>query len=622
MQSIHQQLVAHLQLIAAARAVVRDVSTAGAEEVQILIDVGGDDDITVLVGETPVNPMFGRLTLHLLLISQSPLFWLSATPRKKPLPPTGFGHWLKAKIEGLLLSRVSSGASGRILRLEFGGAEPSAESQLILVLDPLTNGCRVLTLTPSGEVEQRFPAPIHASASGRGTPGSVYQEPAGDYTEIWQEWLSPLPPGEKTNNQLLQVYHYRFARGSVRSRTGQPLFLAPVGPLSPGVDGIEPFPSPVPPLTAARMVGLGLIASQRRYQAVKTMGQAVKGENKHLRRLNNRLTRELEEARGGEQLRRQAEALLSNPTIVPKGASTYDLPNPANPAETITVELNPALGFAANAARMFKKAGKLERALSIREDKQQRITIMLSELEAFSAILSEPMPFDPTADLFPIEMPNLKEGIQQLRTPLPGIDPGLDKRRRALADRLKGIYKSLNSPQEQVGFEARRSGMPDHDGASRGRSAFQSPEEKPEGWGPTDAAAERAGIHPRRFILPDGWIVLVGRTNTENDTLTHRAARQKDLWFHARGVAGSHVVLQRGDRKDNPSRKTLEMTAAIAAFHSKAKTSGLAPVVYTEKRYVRKPRKAPPGLAVCIREKVIMAKPAVPEAPSPERGSD
>lgn len=608
MTSVHQQLVDHLRDCTASRAVVRDVSTAGAEEVQLLLDVDGGAD-----------PLQGRLTLHLLLIARSPLFWLSETHRKKPLPPTGFGHWLKAKIEGLRITGVSSGDSGRILKLEFGGEAASAIGRFTLTLDPLTNGCRVLTLTTGGEVEQRFPAPVHASASGRGAPGAVYEEPAGDFDESWQTWLAPVPIEREAPSQKLQIYFNHNADGSVRNPAGQPLILAPAGDLKPIADGITLFGPPAAPLEAARAVGRSLIAAERRWLITKALGQAVKAERKHLKRLNNRLTTEIVESQGGESLRRQAEALLANPGVVPKGADYCELPNPSAPTETIAIDLNPALGFAANANKMFKKAGKLERALDQRQDKQQRLTTLLIELDALDEVLSDPIAFDPAASPFPIELPHLKAAIDTIRKPVALLDPGLTKRRGALGDRLAAIYKSLNQPQEQVGFESRRSGMPDRDGSRRGPDRGRlSDSEKPAGWGATDAAAERAGIHPRRFILPAGWVVLVGRTNTENDTLTHRAARQKDLWFHARGVAGSHVVLQRGDRKDNPSRETLQQAAAIAAYHSKAKTSGLAPVVYTEKRYVRKPRKAPPGLAVCIREKVLMVKPALPETSAPD----
>ncbi|MBD3235579.1 MAG: DUF814 domain-containing protein [Candidatus Eisenbacteria bacterium] len=121
-----------------------------------------------------------------------------------------------------------------------------------------------------------------------------------------------------------------------------------------------------------------------------------------------------------------------------------------------------------------------------------------------------------------------------------------------------------------------------------------------------------AGFHPRRFALPGGWVVLVARSRRENDLLTHRFAAPHDLWFHAQGVPGSHVILRRGRRQDNPSRAVLEAAAAIAAYHSKARSSGMAPVIYTERRYVRKPRKAPAGLAVCIREKTLMVEPHLP----------
>ncbi|MBK8232716.1 MAG: hypothetical protein IPK72_19565 [Candidatus Eisenbacteria bacterium] len=67
----------------------------------------------------------------------------------------------------------------------------------------------------------------------------------------------------------------------------------------------------------------------------------------------------------------------------------------------------------------------------------------------------------------------------------------------------------------------------------------------------------------------------------------------RTLWFHAHGVPGSHVVLRREGRKDNPSAKTMEEAAAIAAFFSKARHAGKAPVIYTLKKYVRKPSKAP-----------------------------
>ncbi|MDP6668708.1 MAG: NFACT RNA binding domain-containing protein [Candidatus Krumholzibacteria bacterium] len=116
----------------------------------------------------------------------------------------------------------------------------------------------------------------------------------------------------------------------------------------------------------------------------------------------------------------------------------------------------------------------------------------------------------------------------------------------------------------------------------------------------------------RRFELKGGWQVWVGRNNRENDELTHKAASQKDLWFHAQSVSGSHVLLRMAGHKEVP-KHILEETAAIAAWFSKARNSGLVPVIFTEKRYVRKPRKAAPGQALCEREKSLMVRPGLPD---------
>jgi len=117
----------------------------------------------------------------------------------------------------------------------------------------------------------------------------------------------------------------------------------------------------------------------------------------------------------------------------------------------------------------------------------------------------------------------------------------------------------------------------------------------------------------RTYVVSGGWKVLVGKSNRDNDILTHKIARPSDLWFHVRQSPGSHVVLRRAGRKDEPAHEAIMEAAAIAAFHSKARGSASVPVSYTERRYVRKPRGARPGLAVVTNEKVIYVDPGLPE---------
>ncbi len=118
----------------------------------------------------------------------------------------------------------------------------------------------------------------------------------------------------------------------------------------------------------------------------------------------------------------------------------------------------------------------------------------------------------------------------------------------------------------------------------------------------------------RSFLIEGRWKVWVGQNDQKNDQLTFGYAKKDDYWFHARGVPGSHVLLRWEQKKDNPPKRVLEAVASIAAFFSKAKTSGLVPVIMTRKKYVRKMKHGRPGQVTVERESVILA---VPENPDP-----
>ena len=124
-------------------------------------------------------------------------------------------------------------------------------------------------------------------------------------------------------------------------------------------------------------------------------------------------------------------------------------------------------------------------------------------------------------------------------------------------------------------------------------------------------ASKQPQAHPRRYRTSTGWSVWAGRNNKENDVLTHKMAAQNDLWFHARGYAGSHVVLRSEGRKEAPSKQTIEETAALAAYWSKGKTAKKVSVAYTLVKHVTKPRGGAPGQALLRREKTIVVEPAL-----------
>jgi predicted ribosome quality control (RQC) complex YloA/Tae2 family protein len=112
-------------------------------------------------------------------------------------------------------------------------------------------------------------------------------------------------------------------------------------------------------------------------------------------------------------------------------------------------------------------------------------------------------------------------------------------------------------------------------------------------------------------VLPGGWVVRVGRTESDNEHLSLELARPDDWWFHVRGMPGSHVVLQ-GPEGGEPGRATREQAAAIAAWHSKAREGGVVAVSCTRARYVTKPRGAPPGTVQIRKEVVLKVRPALP----------
>ncbi len=133
-----------------------------------------------------------------------------------------------------------------------------------------------------------------------------------------------------------------------------------------------------------------------------------------------------------------------------------------------------------------------------------------------------------------------------------------------------------------------------------------------EKFGIGEKSEEREQLPFRIFTVDGGFEVWAGKSSKNNDQLTLKYAKPNDLWFHARGAAGSHVVLKVQSGKGEPGKKAKEQAASIAAYYSKMKNAKMVPVAMAEKKYVRKPKGAAPGSVTVEREKVIFAEPALP----------
>lgn len=105
-------------------------------------------------------------------------------------------------------------------------------------------------------------------------------------------------------------------------------------------------------------------------------------------------------------------------------------------------------------------------------------------------------------------------------------------------------------------------------------------------------------LAPKRYRSDDGFTILVGRNNVQNDQLTLKEARGRDYWFHTKNIPGSHTIVV-SDGQEVPD-STLHQAAILAAVNSKAAESSQVPVDYTLIKNVKKPRGAKPGMVIYV----------------------
>ncbi len=122
-------------------------------------------------------------------------------------------------------------------------------------------------------------------------------------------------------------------------------------------------------------------------------------------------------------------------------------------------------------------------------------------------------------------------------------------------------------------------------------------------------AKQKAGksLPPLEFTSSDGYRILVGRNNRQNDTLTLKTADKTDIWLHTKDIPGSHVIIFTGGT--TPPDETIREAAVLAAYHSKAKTSAQVPVDYVEVRYVKKPSGSKPGMVIFTNNRTLYVTP-------------
>ena len=300
--------------------------------------------------------------------------------------------------------------------------------------------------------------------------------------------------------------------------------------------------------------------------------KALDRHAKKLARKVEALTGDLAESNRAPEWRRFGEALLAYTHQVPARTRSVSLDDPRAHGKKLEIELDPAVSAPANAARYFKRAAKGERG---QREIPQRIEATQREHDELKAMLANAAGDDEEAHL---------------------------ELERVLASLSASTREALRAPEP---LPRRKLGLRADEPAKLGKQ-------------PTTPAPKRthkdipAKFIPWRFRSKEGWDVLIGRSSEANDHLSLHMARPEDYWFHVHGGPGSHVVLRRGKGANEPSKATLEEVASWAAFHSKSRTAGKVPVIYTQKKYVRKPRGAKAGTVIVEREKMLMVRPVEP----------
>ncbi len=283
-----------------------------------------------------------------------------------------------------------------------------------------------------------------------------------------------------------------------------------------------------------------------------------------------------------DHYREQGDILMSNLHLVKEGDSSITVPNFYDPEmQEITIELNPHRSPSWNGQQLYKLYNKnktrFEQASAFLEEDE-------AELLWLDSLLNEIANAETMDDLALVRDEMRSAGLLESTGPKAG---------------------------------GRKSG--DFHSRKRARSANGSKNDR-------SAASRPAPM--RKFISSDGFTILAGRNNLQNDRLTLKVAAKSDIWFHIQKAAGTHVVV-RAEGREVPDR-TLQEAAEIAAWFSRlAKASremqqsgAKLPVDYCPVSHVRKPSGARPGMVIYDGYNTMMVEAKNPDHLLPLRDSD
>ena len=271
---------------------------------------------------------------------------------------------------------------------------------------------------------------------------------------------------------------------------------------------------------------------------------------KYKKRLYN-IDEKLKECEDMDTYRIYGELITANLNRIPnRNLPEIELENYYDNNNKITIKLDNRFLPSINAKRFFKKYSKLKNALAIVSEQKEDT---LKELDYIESVVYE------------LENCSTIEEVGAIFEEISENDIFKDKKELNTSKKSK-IKKSKFTKNKTVSF------------------------------------------NPLKYTI-DGYTVLVGRNNKENDYLTLKYANKSDIWFHTKDFHGSHTILKIDNNLPFPNDNVLVEVAKIAAQHSKAKNSSNVPVDYCEVKYVKKPSGSKPGMVIYSNNKTLNVNP-------------
>lgn len=265
-----------------------------------------------------------------------------------------------------------------------------------------------------------------------------------------------------------------------------------------------------------------------------------------------------------QALREEADLLLAFQAEIARGQTSITLDNPFGEGTTRAITLDPRFTAVENANRRYARYHKLQRATSLIPP---QIAANQLELARVDQLLTD------------LELAETPAEIALVRAEV--VEAG----------HLRGAKEKHPQKPAKITKQPKW--------AKGGKGAK-----------PAQQTRKPAGGTPLRRESPDGLTILVGKNSHQNEEVTFHQASANDIWLHARGVPGAHVIIRSGGRSVNEA--TLREAAALAAYYSQSRTAGSVPVDYTEQRYVRHIKGGGPGMVTYEREHTLHVAPKDP----------